>query len=171
MSQRLPEFFDPRRPADLSGQMSGQIRLDRLSRLIEAIEGGEPMVEVQLGIECDDQGRVILSGRVQARLTLECQRCLGPVAFPVDIGFRLAVVETLAQAERLPDELDPLLLADGGPLRLADMVEDELLLALPQVPMHQPGDCVEPLLKEDAVPPAEAANPFSVLKALKRQGD
>jgi len=129
------------------------------------------MVEVQLGVECDDQRWVILQGRVRASLRLECQRCLGRVAFPVDIGFRLAVVATLAQAESLPDGLDPLLLADGEPLRLADMVEDELLLALPQVPMHEPGDCVGPLWKEDALPPTEAAHPFSVLKALKRRGD
>jgi len=171
MSQRLPEFFDPRRTADLSKRISGQIRLDRLSRLMGAIEGGDPMVEVQLSAERDDQSRMILSGRVRASLRLECQRCLGPVAFPVDIEFRLVVVATLAQAERLPGGQDPLLLADGEPLRLADTVEDELLLTLPQVSMHKPGDCVEPLWKEDAVLPTEAANPFSVLKALKRRGD
>jgi len=171
MSQRLPEFFDPRRSADLGKRMSGQIRLDRLSRLIEAIEGGEPVVGVQLSVESDAQHRVVLSGRVQASLRLQCQRCLGPVPFPVDSGFRLAVVATLAEAERLPDGLDPLLLADGELLRVSDMVEDELLLALPQVSMHEVGECIGPRWKEDAGPPTEAANPFSVLKALKRRGD
>jgi uncharacterized protein len=171
MSHRLPELFDPRRSADLGRRMSGRIRLDRLPRLAEVIEGGEAMVEVKADLGRDAEHRAVLTGRLRANLTLECQRCLGPMQLPLDVGFRLAIVETPAEAERLPDGLDPLLLACDEQVRLAHIVEDELLLALPQVAMHEPNDCAGPLWRDDAVPSSEADKPFAVLEALKRRSE
>ncbi|MDP1159869.1 YceD family protein, partial [Klebsiella variicola] len=53
-----------------------------------------------------------------------------------------------------------------------ELIEDELLLALPLVPRH--ANCPQPLpgAGEQAEPEAEQRpNPFAALAALKRKGD
>jgi uncharacterized protein len=171
MSSRLPELVDPWRLADARKRLSGRLALARLGRLGRAIVGGEPWVQADLGFLRDERNRAIVTGRVKAELELQCQRCLEPVSFPVDLALRLAVVENDAEAARLPDEIDPLLV-DSGRLHLADMIEDELLLALPQVPMHDPGSC--PAEGSVGFGEAEAdagGNPFAALAELKRRDD
>jgi uncharacterized protein len=62
---------------------------------------------------------------------------------------------------------------DETPLQLNEVIEDELLLALPQIPMHDEADChASGLLKQNSSAEDEAeqkANPFSVLAKLKQE--
>jgi uncharacterized protein len=62
------------------------------------------------------------------------------------------------------------LLLEAPTLKLVELLEDELLLSLPQVPMHALGQCAAAQAGE----PEEAAttvkeNPFAVLAELKRK--
>jgi uncharacterized protein len=118
----------------------------------------------------------------KASVMRTCQRCLHPVMVPVDAqrSFLFAANEDQAQdwdAER--DDADVLVLTRS--LDLLELVEDELLLALPLVPRHEV--CPEPLKtvwkeEAEAVAGAEASqmspeeakkdNPFAVLAQLKR---
>jgi uncharacterized protein len=51
------------------------------------------------------------------------------------------------------------------------LVEDELLLALPAVPLHEDGSCAGlPAPSGDECPPEDATNPFAVLAALRDRG-
>lgn len=100
-------------------------------------------------------------------VVLTCQRCLQPFAHRLEIDRALRFVADAAEAERL-DELsdeDVLALPPQG-LDLHELLEDELILALPLVPMHDA--CTVPLPRSaaDEVP----ASPFQVLQALKRSG-
>jgi uncharacterized protein len=61
----------------------------------------------------------------------------------------MAVVEGLDEARRLPEEIEPVLIDDGR-LRPLELVEDEILLALPQVPMHGADDCAVRLVSADS---------------------
>ncbi len=171
MSPHLPELIDPWHWAELGKRISGRIETTRLKRLADLIGGAAPEAEVELALGRDDQGRVIVSGRVGVELMLQCQRCLELMPYPLDVRFRLAVVESPGEAERLPESLDPLLI-DEGELRVLDVIEDELLLSLPLVPRHASEQCL--LYREDSAAPQEApaaAGPFSMLGALKqRQG-
>ncbi len=111
---------------------------------------------------------------VSARVQLACQRCLQDFDVPLRIGasFRFVADETLAAALDAEAEEDVLPLPQR--LDLHELVEDELLLALPLVPMHE--ICPQPLLAADRLAgtpgstdaePARA-HPFAALKALKR---
>ncbi|HET9978472.1 MAG TPA: DUF177 domain-containing protein [Burkholderiaceae bacterium] len=107
----------------------------------------------------------------QATVTRECQRCLKPMALAlaVDRRFLFAADEASAAAlDAETDEADVLVLTPR--LDLHDLVEDELLLALPIVPRHE--RCPEPLAPSaEPAAPAEAdapAHPFAALAALKR---
>lgn len=171
MSPHLPELIDPWRWAELGRRVSGRIETAGLKRLSDLISGVAPEVEVDLAVEQDDQGRIIVSGRVCTELTLECQRCLESMPYPVDVRFRLAVIESAGEAERLPEALEPLLISEGR-LRVLDVIEDELLLSLPLVPKHAPEQCA--VYREGSAAPQEVAanvGPFAVLGALKQRQD
>jgi uncharacterized protein len=111
-----------------------------------------------------------LAARAEPRLT--CQRCLQPVACEVTLDTAIRFVPDEATAERLDAEFDYDVLASDRPLDLRELIEDELLLALPLVPRHE--HCPEPLAVDPAEAlPAEAggepapAHPFAALSALK----
>jgi len=110
----------------------------------------------------------------QATVPLVCQRCLSPVATPlqVDRWFRFVADEATAEAEDEASEEDVLVVRRDFDLR--ELVEDELLMALPVAPRHEACPVQVPL---SAVDPdfeaAEAArpNPFAALDALRRKSE
>jgi uncharacterized protein len=170
MSQHLPDHFDPWRFADLAKRVNGSYRLEDLPRLRDCLADTRGEVCFSLEFSRDRQHRACLHGTVEAVLHLQCQRCLETMSFTVDSKVALAFVEGLDQAERLPDELDPQLV-EGGRVSFKDLVEDELLLALPQVPAHPAGQCGSDLLgrSDESGANAEHKNPFAVLAELKRR--
>ena len=108
--------------------------------------------------------------RASTVLRLTCQRCLQPVDLPVDCDrtFRFVATETLAAAEDEASEEDVLVLTKQ--FNLLELIEDELLMAMPLVPMHSV--CPQPVKLQAADPdfeaePAEKPNPFAILGRLK----
>lgn len=102
-----------------------------------------------------------------------CQRCLQPVQQLVEADRRIRFVQDEAKAEALDAELEDDVLALPHRLDLAELVEDELLLALPIVPHH--GACPRPLPVSEALvgqaQPDTAAHPFAALQAIRRRQD
>lgn len=102
---------------------------------------------------------------------LTCQRCMSPVpiAMEVDQHYRFVATEDIAMAEDDQSEEDLLVMVPQ--FDLLEVLEDELLMALPLVPLHE--TCpVPPRLSvgEDDMGDAgaEKPNPFAVLAQLKR---
>lgn len=146
-----------------------------MPRLAEAVLGADGPACYALTFGRDSEGLATLRGRVWMRLRLRCERCLDDLVIPTDaevaLGLTLATTGAdalgLTAVEGLPDDLDPLPLG-REPIRPLDLVEDELLLAIPQVPMHPEGDCR--MAESVAGPPAPAPvreNPFAALAALR----
>jgi len=82
----------------------------------------------------------------------------------------LAVVSGIEEAERLPDHYEPLLVEESL-IRPRDLIEDELLLGLPQIPRHASGKCglqVDRGFNPEPGAHSNEANPFAVLAAMKR---
>ncbi len=103
---------------------------------------------------------------------LTCQRCMGAVQtyLQVDQWYRFVATEAIAMAQDDASEEDLLVLTPQ--FDLAEVVEDELLMALPLVPMHD--ECpVMPVFSAGAldVPAVETdkPNPFAALAQLKKK--
>lgn len=112
---------------------------------------------------------------LQARtaLRMSCQRCLQPVSVALDIRPSLRFVHGEAQAERLDEDSEEDVLALGAPLDLRELIEDELILALPLVPRHD--RCPQPLPMaageaHESTADDRPAHPFAALAALRRPG-
>lgn len=133
MPERLTVRIDPFTLAGRAREIHGFLPISDLRRLGESLGSTEGQVEVDLRFVRDDAGRAIVHGHLQGRLMLVCQRCLAEVPFPVDQRFELALVRDEAEAEALPEEVDAVIVGDARTMHTADLVEDELILALPLV--------------------------------------
>lgn len=111
--------------------------------------------------------------RIQVRTSIPqvCQRCLMPVRVALDVErwFRFVADEETAAAEDDVSEEDVLVLEPR--MDVWSLMEDELLMALPLVPMHD--QCpvhVKTQVMDEGYIEAEAArpNPFLALNQLKR---
>jgi uncharacterized protein len=79
--------------------------------------------------------RAHVSGRVSARLQVDCDRCLKPIELPVDSAFDLEYVTPedyqAQQADELTEEDLDLSTFDGEVIDVDELVVEELLLAAP----------------------------------------
>lgn len=170
MLPQLPEQADPRRLCVQGKRFEGRVALNSLDRLAPLLTSSEGEAAFQLVFDQDERKRSRVRGHVTAELQLCCQRCMQPMSLLVDVGFALSLVEGLREAETLPEEYEPLLLEERL-LRPMDLVEDELILAIPPVPRHEAAECGVDLkaYRETAqtVEPTQRENPFAALKQLK----
>ncbi|MFP5505343.1 MAG: YceD family protein [Gammaproteobacteria bacterium] len=175
MQDRLPESIDA---ASLmaSGKTSGreyrgELSLAGMHRLAEAVRDIDvPDLDIRLYAGRDAGGVLCLEGDITGHLHLTCQRCLDSVDHPVQIRFRLALVNSEAEAERLADGYEPWVLEDER-LVIREVIEDELLLALPAFPLHADTEpCAPPEYRHDEfeTDAEEKPNPFAALASLKR---
>lgn len=108
--------------------------------------------------------------RADATVTLRCQRCLQTLDEPLRVERRLRFVRGEDEAARLDELSDDDVLALPVRLDLRELVEDELILALPLVPRHASCAAPLPLRDDDEVAEEPAPHPFAALAALRRRG-
>jgi uncharacterized protein len=170
MSGALPPSLDLARAARQTYGLQGRLPVKSLPRLTAVLASDAGEVELKLEAGLDPARRVVVTGRMDAELELQCQRCLEPVKLKVHAEPHLAWVKTDEQLAALPDGYEPLLSADGQ-VALKELVTDELLLALPLVPKHE-GDAACGGFTKAAAATAEPdearKNPFAELAKLKR---
>ncbi len=171
--QRLPVEVDPFRMAEQGRQFKGKVEIGSLKRLVPLLESAEGQFDVELGFDVDEIGIKYLYGNLQAELELRCQRCLEKMRYPLNSEFKLALVESEAAVDQLPEGYEPLLV-ETAPMHILDMLEDEILLVVPQIPVHDESECSIAALvseRELAEQPDEdepKENPFAVLEKLKK---
>jgi uncharacterized protein len=169
MIDHLPDRLDLIATAEAGRVLRGLLPLSRLERVLPALvsDDGELQVMLELGKAAD--GTRFLSGTIRGSVILKCQRCLENMAMPLDLKFRLGLVQSHAAANHLPARYEPLIVA-AEPASTAEIVADEVLLALPIVPVHEDESDCRGLLKDYQPSGSEAReNPFAVLAELKQK--
>lgn len=145
-------------------EIHGTIFVSQFSRLSELLTSDKGIVDFWLKGGINAKGQPGLGLRVQGVLMLNCQRCLEPFEFELDIASEFIVVANEGSLPNEEDEQDEedYLLADTH-MQVIELVEDELLLALPLAPKHEDDECAASgKLKELGKP-----SPFAVLKGMK----
>ena len=147
--------------------LRGTVAVSSLERLLPVLVSGEGELQVEMELGKDPDGTRYVKGSIQGDVMLKCQRCLENMTLPLDLNFRLGLVSSDAAASILPDWYEPLLVT-AEPAHIADMIAEEVLLAIPIVPRHRDRlDCQE-FVKDYAPPESEQRkNPFAVLAGLK----
>jgi len=172
---RVPEVLDAWRMVAARRGFEGSLPLSSLSRLRDVLcEGGpgEALGDVRFAIGFDRDALQVpyVELRIDAALPLECQRTLQRYLEPVHVVQRLGLIRDEADEAGLPEGYEPLLMPDDGMLRPAELVEDELILAVPVVPAMPGTEAMErdwPVQEEEQA----QANPFAALAGLKKHDD
>ncbi len=150
----------------------GRLSLASMARLRDLLADTEGEARFALEFGHDALQVPFAELRVDAELPLICQRSLRRFLQPVTVAQRFALVRGIdgdeedVEASLLPD-YEVLQLSDDGMLRPAELVEDELILAVPLVPTMPGSESVE---RDWPVPAEEEAraNPFAALASLKK---
>ena len=156
----------------------GTTALQDMQRLAHETQGLQPdnaatwqaYAELREHGSADDD--VWLHLDAKARVPLTCQRCMHAVEVPVEVDqwYRFVATEEIAMAE--DDESEEDLLVMEPQFDLLSLLEDELLMALPLVPMHEQCPVMPPVSAGTIeVPSVDAAKPkpFAVLAQLKKK--
>jgi len=171
MSRHVPDFVNSTRATEGDFSITGQLAFSRMKRLLEVVSNPEGIAELELNFSVDGQRIANVRGRVHADVTLTCQRCLEAMTVPIDVNVHLGIVASEDAAKRLPEYYDPLVV-HGEQLLIAEVVEDEIILALPAVPRHEPGECpakeyIEKLQSGAGQSDEVSTSPFAVLAQIK----
>jgi uncharacterized protein len=146
-----------------------------------------PRVSHELvGTDGDARGRVRFSRQagqavadldVSAQPEVVCQRCMQSMRWPMEVKSRIALVSDYAAADRVPEGLE-VFLVEAESVSVRDLVDEEILLALPHVARHAEGsECADGAMQlsghevgaEEADDP-QVQKPFAQLgELLKRK--
>ena len=169
MSANVPELLDAWRMVAARRRFDGRVSLSELSRLQGLVADTEGECSYALEFGRDEVLQVAYAElTVEAALPLVCQRSMQRFLLPVSLVQRLGLIRDEADESALPEEYEALLVDADGMLKPAELVEDELILALPVVPVSPEAEAVE----REFVPSAEEtaqANPFAALAGLKKK--
>jgi uncharacterized protein len=121
----------------------GELPLAQLPRLGAMLAGRDGALAVDLQAGRDAAGQW-LRGTVRGDLSLTCQRGLHPFPWSCDLSTDLRLVSSDAEEKRTMQDTEAYLVEDDR-LALRDIVEDEVLLALPMMPRCDDPDCLKRL--------------------------
>lgn len=167
MSAEVPGKVDGWRMVAAGRVFEGRLPLAGMARLRGSLLEPEGDAAYVLEFGSDPLRVPYAEVQVEAQLPLQCQRTLERFLHPVRLVQRYGLIRDEADEAALPPGYEALLLAEDGHLDPADLVEDELVLALPLVPVAPESASVErdwPVQADEET----RANPFSALAALKK---
>ena len=175
-----PDRLDIRSFAQDATQLSGSLSLSKLERLAQDLYRLDADLDSQtLQWEAAGSSIPIAGGAAQPWLHLEvslqapmqCQRCLEQVVLPVQIARDFRFVKNEEEANAQDDEAEEELLVIAKQFDLLELIEDEIIMALPMVPLHD--TCPKKVKLASSAEDFEAAldakpNAFAALGVLKK---
>jgi uncharacterized protein len=163
--------FDAFGLAGRGHEMAGSVDAARLPRVADRLAPGMAQVRWRIAGMVDASGRPALEVRLDGEVPLECQRCLRTFAWPVAQSTGLLLAHDERELARLDADDAHEVIVASAPLKMLELVEDELLLTLPFAPHCERADCRTADAEQAArveETPESARSPFGALAALKR---
>ena len=168
----IPSQIEPDKWADRAAIVEAELPLKQFTRLLDGAHSDVGTVAVNLKFSRDARRFARMQGTLTTQVSLTCQRCLDPVDVAVVAEVDVYLLAREQDCERLDEEEDFVVYGEGRCF-VHDVIEDELILALPLVPRH---DVCAPHIMAALAEKPEAdvvvekrENPFDVLADLKKQ--
>lgn len=139
-TQIIQRLVNPQRPASTEEVITGQVPVEQLKRLLPQLR--PPYGELQASLAFSKaKGRDFwVALELSGSLCLTCQRCMQDFALPVKISGEYMLCQDEDKADALVPEQDTVVLEQGN-LNIFNMIEDELILFLPPIAMHELSEC------------------------------
>jgi uncharacterized protein len=169
MSVALPESVDAWRMVATGRIFEGSLPLAALPRLTPSLADAEGHCVYRVEFGRDEFGVAFCDIRAEAALPLICQRTLDRFELPVLVEQRIGLLRDERDEAGLPPGYEPVLPPEDGRMHPAELIEDELILAVPVVPVKPGSEAVEVhwAATEEEEAEEERPNPFAALSALK----
>ena len=176
MDKQTPTLhLDVRAFARSGGVLGGRSPLTAFSRVAKDCCGSLTDVDVQWNARGElrrdqaGQAQAWLHLQLKAELPLTCQRCLDRVLTPLHVDRLYRFVDDEKTAHEQDDDAAEDLLVLVADFNLHELVEDELVLALPLIARHDVCPIRPVLAVQDAgfEQPVDKPNPFAALAVLK----
>jgi len=179
MLKKLPDWINPARLALNKVQLQGYAQVGQMSRLREVLFAPTDDLDTlnSLQIDCDwqfslSQRQVVCEGSLTANLPLLCQRCLQPLDWHLHTDIQYCWLTDEEHEDQVSDEYEIVNMVEI-PLKLATVIEEEVLLSLPLIAKHE--NCqvqhqqpLDPIQDDRTVTTANnlkaKPNPFELLK-------
>lgn len=147
--------------ARTGSKLQGEWPVSAFPRLRDSLHSEIGVLRYALSGVPEEQGRPALRLRVEGVLQLTCQRCLGAMDFPLHLAASLQLLATQEEMDAEPLQAEgPERIVAGREMQVRELVEDEVLLALPLAPRHE--KCAGKPGAQDATLPS----PFAGLRRL-----
>jgi uncharacterized protein len=169
---KLPLTLDPVRTAQKRLDYLGIYTPEQVERVAESVVSVDSDVECAMSFAIDSQRLAVITGHADVTVMLSCQRCGQPFTHQVHATWCFSPVVNDEQAEALPEAYDPIEVNEFGEIDLRALVEDEIILSLPVVPVHDSEHCEvseADMVFGELPDEAQKPNPFAVLASLKRK--
>lgn len=187
MNTRPQEALSYRDLARQQARISRQISLGTLDRLKALVGEGDlesqAELEATLQFSMDPGGLCRVDGTISGEIVLSCHGCAETLPYPLSLSFGCLIAESedvadgLTEGEGLPAQ--DVLVAGGTEISIGQIVEDEILLSLPErlcasspceraPALAYPADAAA-ADAQTAEEDADRENPFSVLRSLKSE--
>ena len=166
----LPTHIDPRKLALQGNLLEGTVNVADLARLEASVSAICGPLQASIQFSLDESRAKIAEGEAKVPVETVCQRCLDPVVLDLQANFAVQVIWSEDHLNRVAANYEPWLVVDKM-ANLNELLEDEVLLALPLVNYHPAGECTgDTFIKEVEATGDEVAsdNPFNVLLQLKK---
>jgi uncharacterized protein len=172
----LADRIDSGQLAELAARhatWAGHLTTAQLPRVAALLATGtSPQLDVTVTFAPAECGAACLGLLVRGDFELICQRCLDPIEWQAKLSPNLTVLADENDAQFLEDPFESVLM-DAEGLRLAQIVEDEVLAAVPLAPMHSRGsECRAPRpgMPQAGDDAASTSRPFAGLAAIMKAG-
>jgi len=166
MRDSLRSKFAIRRLSAREQNFRGELPVKELKRLGELLWDDSGMLEYRLAFSIGANDFVCVLGELRGFLMLQCQRSLKPFAWPLATRVRTILVASEMEEQRT-DEQDDVRMCPNGEVTILDLIEDEVLLALPVVAVNSQATMPEnPAAEPNA---NQRSTAFSVLKSWRRK--
>ncbi len=166
MSRDYPDWVNPWTAAEGQRQFAGSMPLCQMSRLLPLLDSEQGSVRFEIKFQLDLERRPGIEIRVSAELPLLCQHSLQQYLEPIRRLSVVSVVTTLAEQDLLPANAEPVLVEDGR-IAMKQLVEDELLLAVPLVPRNPELKAIETSTGDHELEEGGKRHAFAELAKLK----
>ena len=170
MRDKLRKSYQVQKEVTRNGCFEGEISLAEAGRLAELLPGGEPdranrKIAISFEFMRNEYGIPMIAGSLETSLELECQRCLKAMEWPLELDFKLMID---ASDDIVSQSDQDSIYSNDGYIDIIEVVEDEVILAIPLVATHADRACNKnwPQAEIGSEAPARE-NPFAVLQQLK----
>ena len=168
MSNSTTVFVDPYKMAKRHETMQDTIAVASFGRVTKLLANDTGTIKYHLSFGVDSEGVSYIDGKLNGFLTFCCQRCLQAFTYELNCDFAVSPVVNDSEAKLLPSSYEAVLMQDGK-LDVIELLEDELILALPLVAMHAEDapECKKSIDVSVEEKGEQTHQPFSVLSTLK----